>query len=52
MGRQVIVIGKGEATFEDWINKEYTIDELISKNIYVQKALILATLSHSNKIKN
>ena len=31
MGRQVIVIGKGEATFEDWINKEYTIDELINK---------------------
>ena len=25
MGSKVIVAGKGEETFEDWINKDYTI---------------------------
>ena len=31
MGSKVIVRGKGEATFEDWIKKDYSIDDLISK---------------------
>ena len=31
MGSKVIVRGKGEATFEDWIKKDYLIDDLINK---------------------
>ncbi len=31
MGSKVIPRGKGEETFEDWVDREYTIDYLISK---------------------
>ena len=31
IGSKVIVHGKGEATFEDWIKKDYSIDDLINK---------------------
>ena len=31
MGSKVIVKGKGEETFEDWVDREYTIDYLINK---------------------
>ena len=31
MGSKVVVRGKGQETFEDWINQDYTIDTLISK---------------------
>jgi hypothetical protein len=32
IGSRVIVHGKGEATFEDWIKKDYLIDDLINRN--------------------
>ena len=32
MGSKVIVHGRGEETFEEWVDREYTIDYLISKN--------------------
>ena len=31
IGSKVVVRGKGQETFEDWINQDYTIDTLISK---------------------
>ena len=31
MGSKVIVHGKGEETFEEWIDREYTVHELITK---------------------
>jgi len=32
LGKKVIVHGKGKENFEEWINKDYTINDLISKN--------------------
>ena len=39
MGMQTIVRGKGKETFKDWINKDYTIQELIEKNYLYEKSL-------------
>lgn len=47
MGQQVIVRGKGEATFDDWINKEYTIQELINKNFLRQESLDFTDFYHT-----
>ena len=39
MGQQVIVRGKGEETFEGWVNKDYTIHELIEKKFLRPESL-------------
>jgi len=36
---QTIVRGKGKETFKDWIDKDYTIQELIDKNYLYEKSL-------------
>ena len=38
MGSKVIVRCKGEETFEDWVDREYTIDHLISKKFLKETA--------------
>jgi hypothetical protein len=47
MGQQVIVRGKGEATFEDWINKDYTIHELIEKKYLRPESLDFTDFYHT-----
>ena len=37
LGSKAIVFGKGIYKFEDWINKDYTIDELIDKKLLKPK---------------
>ena len=39
MGSKVIVRGKGEESFEDWINQDYTIDYLIKKNFLKESSV-------------
>ena len=38
MGSKVIVRGKGEETFEDWVDREYTIDHLINEKFLKETA--------------
>jgi len=38
MGSKVIVHGKGEETFEEWVDKEYNIDYLITNKYLKQNA--------------
>tara|TARA_R100001230_G_C5683516_1_gene191449 strand:- start:492 stop:2153 length:1662 start_codon:yes stop_codon:yes gene_type:complete len=38
IGSKVIVWGKGEETFEDWVDREYTIDYLINKKLLKESA--------------
>ena len=47
MGQQVIVRGKGEATFEDWINKDYSIQELIEKKYLRAESLDFTDFYHT-----
>lgn len=47
MGQQVIVRGKGEATFEDWINKDYSIQELIEKKYLRPESLDFTDFYHT-----
>tara|TARA_R100001591_G_scaffold66419_1_gene75744 strand:+ start:371 stop:1945 length:1575 start_codon:yes stop_codon:yes gene_type:complete len=47
MGSKVIVKGKGEATFEDWINKDYTIFELINKNYLKPESVYFKDFYHT-----
>ena len=47
MGQQVIVRGKGEATFEDWINQDYTIHELIEKKYLRPESLDFTDFYHT-----
>ena len=47
MGQQVIVRGKGEATFEDWINKDYSIHELIEKKYLRAESLDFTDFYHT-----
>ena len=47
MGSKVIVRGKGEATFEDWINKDYTIFELINKNYLKPESIDFRDFYHT-----
>ena len=39
LGKKVVVHGKGKETFEDWIKKDYTINDLISKNYIKPEAI-------------
>ena len=47
MGQQVIVRGKGESTFEDWINKDYSIHELIEKKYLRAESLDFTDFYHT-----
>jgi len=47
MGQQVIVRGKGEATFENWIKKDYFIHELIEKKYLRAESLDFTDFYHT-----
>jgi len=47
MGQQVIVRGKGESTFEDWINEDYSIHQLIEKKYLRAESLDFTDFYHT-----
>jgi hypothetical protein len=57
IGSKVIVHGKGEATFEDWIKKDYSINDLINKkylkpdSINHKDFVLIRTKTEEDRIK-